>query len=284
MAKIDEIRAQKWNQQVMFQQNVSANSVIASIYKRVLQPFETAHAQVCSTIGFTKGLQLSPVTIAEAESSVVGNGGRLFPNTAYKPNPITYQGFAPFKPPILSSNWVLDNGSNPPNIDTDLSVLEASPNPVTTGASLLKSKDILVRFITLSLSYLSSEEQIKSKNNSDLVSLQSLIELEKTSISYTGGSAGTSEIPPTPPTPVYSAEFISAYLQYRKTRKSSLLEIEKLCVNDAGSVNSLYYQWLEFFCHRTEGAVSKLSMSKRSLEVCKDSLRIAEDKYNILRI
>lgn len=284
MPKIDEIRAQKWNQQVMFQQNVNSNAVIVSIYKRVLEPFETAHAQVCSAIGFIKGLQLSPVTIAEAEASVVGNGGRLFPNTAYKPNPITYQGFSPFKPPILSSNWVLDNGSNPPNIDTDLSVLEASPNPATTGTSLSKSKDILQRFITLSLSYLSSEEQIKSKNKSDLASLQSLIDMEKSSISYVGGSAGSETVPPTPPTPVYSEEFISAYLQYRKTRNSSLLDIEKLCITDASSVNSLFYQWLEFFCHRTEGALSKLSMSRRSLEVSKDSLRIAEDKYNILRI
>lgn len=284
MPKIDEIRAQKWNQQVMFQQNVNSNAVIAAIYRKVLEPFEAAHSQICTAIGFIKGLQLNPVTIAEAEASVTGNGGRLYPNSTYKPNPLTYQGFTPFKPPILSSNWVLDNGSNPPNVDTDLNVLEASPNPATTADNLAKSKEILQRFILLSLSYLSSEEQIKSKNKSDLASLQSLIDMEKSSISYVGGSAGSVDVPPTPPTPVYSEEFISAYLQYRKTRKSSLIEIEKLCVSDASSVNSLYYRWLEFFCHRTEGAISKLSMSKRSLEVSKDSLRIAEDKYNILRI
>lgn len=286
-SKIDEVRAQQWNNQVNFQRNLSSNSVVVLVYRKVLVRFEAAHSQICEVIRRVKGLNISPVTLAEAEDSVLlNNGGRLFPNTAYKPNPVNYLAFSPFKPPILQQVWTLDDGSNPDILDTDLSVLEASPNPDFTASNLQKSLQLLAEFIPLSLSYLSSEEQIESINNSDLIELQALIELEKTSLVTTGGTTtGTgSNATVTPVVKSYKSEFLVSYANYIKTRTKSFTELERLCLAEANSVNSLYYRWLEYYCHRTEGALSKYSMSKRSLDVSKDSLRIAEDKYNILRI
>ncbi|TPG60073.1 hypothetical protein [Ewingella americana] len=284
MSKIDEIRASKWNQVAGFQRNHMANGVVVSIYRRVLEPFAAAHSQVCSLLRHTAGAQIPPITLAEAESSVMDTSGRLFPNPAYTPNPIMYREFAPFKPPVLQNVWKLDNGQNPPSIDTDLSVLKAVPNPDETAINLQKSKDILTGFNTLSLSYLSSEGQIKSINQTDLISLVELLELEKTSILITGGtsSGGTTPVV-TPIVKSYNPEFLLKYSQYIKTRTESLSEIISLYSPETESIHSLYYRWLEFFIHRTEGALSKYKMSELSLGVSKDSLRIAESKHNILQ-